>query len=130
MTKKQERELFFKALFMTEFYGDTEEIMEQADLFLEHESSQKSSSLISERVARFLEVLPQIDDQINSLAEGWKTSRIAKVDLTLLRMAIFEIRWENLAKGIAINEAVELAKAYGEERSYAFVNGILSKVDP
>lgn len=127
MTKRAERELFFKTLFITDFYGDREEILSQAGVFLEQQ--QDTGNVTTDRISSFLDVLPEIDNIINSLAEGWKTSRIAKVDLTLLRMAIFEMRHEHLDKSIAINEAVELAKQYGEERSYAFVNGILSKAD-
>lgn len=129
MTKRQERELFFKTLFMIDFYGSREEIVSQAELFLDNEESVDDSAPFRDRIQGFLDALPGIDDTINELALGWKTSRIAKVDLTLLRMAIYEMRFESLNKGIAINEAVELAKLYGEERSYAFVNGILSKVD-
>ena len=72
--------------------------------------------------------LPEIDRIIEESSEGWKLSRLAKVDLTLLRLAVYEMKFENLPSGIAINEAVELAKRYGTDKSPAFVNGVLAKI--
>lgn len=72
--------------------------------------------------------LPEIDRIIEESSEGWKLSRLTKVDLTLLRLAVYEMKFENLPSGIAINEAVELAKRYGTDKSPAFVNGILAKI--
>ena len=54
---------------------------------------------------------------------------MAKVDLSLIRLAVYEIRYEKIPKGIAINEAVELAKKYGADQSAGFVNGVLAKID-
>lgn len=65
---------------------------------------------------------------INEAAHGWKTSRMGKVDLTLIRLAVYEIKYEDdIPVGVSINEAVELAKKYGTDDSFAFVNGILAK---
>lgn len=65
---------------------------------------------------------------INEIAEGWKTERMGKVDLTILRLAVYEIRFdEDVPTSVAINEAVELAKKYGQDGSPSFVNGILAK---
>lgn len=72
--------------------------------------------------------LPEIDRIIEESSEGWKLSRLTKVDLTLLRLAVYEMKFENLPSGIAINEAVELAKRYGTDKSPAFVNGVLAKI--
>lgn len=129
MTKREERELFFKAVFITEFAESDEDPRERVKNFLIGEDLEELSDIFLPRIDRFLEALGGIDDTINELAEGWKTSRIAKVDLAILRVAIFEMRSEGLTKSIAINEAVELAKEYGEDRSFAFVNGILGKVE-
>ena len=66
---------------------------------------------------------------INEAATGWKTSRMGKVDLTLLRLAVYEIKFEeDIPTKVAINEAVELAKRYGTDSSPAFVNGVLAKI--
>ena len=70
----------------------------------------------------------EIDAIIDEAVEGWKTSRMAKVDLSLIRLAVYEIRYEKLPKGIAINEAVELAKTYGTDQSAGFVNGVLARI--
>ena len=72
--------------------------------------------------------LETIDDMINKAAKGWDTTRMGKVDLTLIRLAVYEIQYDDeIPTGVAINEAVELAKKYGQENSPAFVNGILAK---
>ena len=83
---------------------------------------------IRERIAALREKIPEIDALLSERSEGWAIDRIGRVELAILRLAIFEIRFEQLTAGIAINEAVELAKAYGGERSGSFVNGVLAKV--
>ncbi len=72
----------------------------------------------------------EIDELISRYSKDWSIDRIARVDLSILRVAIYEMlyRKEDVPTGAAINEAVELAKRYGGERSYAFVNGILGSV--
>ena len=70
-----------------------------------------------------------IDTAINEVAKGWKTSRMAKVDLTIIRLAVYEIRYEEeIPTKVAINEAVEMAKKYGTDTSSSFVNRILAKI--
>ena len=72
--------------------------------------------------------LPEIDKQLNEKAEGWDTGRMSKVDLTILRLAVYEINYDDsVPTGVAINEAVELAKKFGQDASSGFVNGILAK---
>ena len=72
----------------------------------------------------------EIDELVSRFSKDWAIERIARVDLSILRVAIFEMlyRGEDVPTGAAINEAVELAKRYGGERSYAFINGILGSV--
>ena len=72
----------------------------------------------------------ELDEFISRFSKDWMIDRIARVDLSILRVAIYEMlyRKEDVPTGAAINEAVELAKRYGGERSYAFVNGILGSV--
>ena len=73
--------------------------------------------------------IPELDEKINEVAKGWKTNRMAKVDLTLIRLALYEILYdENVPDKVAINEAVELAKIYSKSDSSAFVNGVLGKL--
>lgn len=128
MTKREERELFLKVVFMCTFPEHFEETDALVKNFLIEEGHEELIPKMTTRVRSLLSYMEEIDDVINSHAQGWKTSRIAKVDLALLRIAIFEMTYEGLDKKIAINEVVELAKVYGEERSFAFINGILGKV--
>ena len=73
--------------------------------------------------------MPEIDGILNENAKGWKTSRMNKVDLTILRLAVYELKWDDeIPVGVAINEAVELAKRFGGDESPSFVNGVLGKV--
>ena len=73
--------------------------------------------------------MEEIDRLLNDISKGWKTSRMNKVDLTILRLAVYEMKWDdNVPEGVAINEAVELAKKFGGSSSSSFVNGVLGKV--
>ena len=75
------------------------------------------------------EKIAEIDAMVNDVAQGWKTTRMGKVDLTIIRLAVYEMKYdEEVPVGVAINEAVELAKIYGAEDSPAFINGILAKL--
>ena len=95
---------------------------------------QAESSVESDRKqldAKFhniLEKLEEIDRELNERVSGWNTGRMGKVDLTILRLAVYEIEYdEDIPTGVAINEAVELAKKFGQDSSASFVNGVLAK---
>ena len=76
-----------------------------------------------------MELIPEIDEKINQVAEGWKTRRMGKVELTILRLAVYEMQYdEEIPEKVAINEAVELAKKFGRDESPAFINGVLAKL--
>ncbi len=84
---------------------------------------------IADRFEQIYEKIGQIDDLINQNTEGWDTSRIGKVELTILRLAIYEMRFDDeIPESVAIDEAVEIAKKYGQEGSGGFVNAILAKI--
>jgi N utilization substance protein B len=129
MTRREIREETFKLVFQKEFYN-AEELPEQMTLFLGEnpEASDEEKEQMDARVKAIIEKLPEIDAIIDGVAEGWKTNRMGKVELAIIRLATYEIKFEDLAAGIAINEAVEMAKRYGGDNSGAFVNGILAKV--
>ena len=75
------------------------------------------------------EHLEEIDRKIEEKSNGWSLKRLAKADITALRLAIYEIQYdEDVPAGVAVNEAVELAKLYGTDKSPAFVNGVLGSV--
>ena len=73
--------------------------------------------------------LPEIDKLLSSASKGWKLSRMNKVDLSILRLAVYEMKWDDdIPEGVAIDEAVELAKKYSSDDGPAFVNGVLAKL--
>ena len=137
MNRRQLREYTFKLLFHANFY-DKEELNEQADNYLEEcmypEEGQlllieKEKEQLEKRFSMIVEKLPEIDEEITQAAEGWKLSRMNKVDLSIIRLAAYELIFDEDVPGkVAINEAVELAKCFGSEESGAFVNGILGKI--
>ncbi len=129
MTRREIREEIFKTIFQVEFHNE-DEMSDQMDTFLTEgkELKEEDLSYIQSKANDIIAKLPEIDKMIDESSEGWKTSRMAKVDLSILRVATYEIKFENLAEGIAINEAVEIAKKYGSDSSPAFINGILAKV--
>lgn len=130
MSRREIREQIFKLLFRAEFY-EGEELEEQCRLFFEElgQEDAKDTEYIQSKYEDVLSHITEIDAMVNEVAQGWKTSRMGKVDLTLLRLAVYEMRYEeDVPTGVAINEAVELAKRYGTDDSASFVNGILAKL--
>lgn len=129
MSRRELREQIFKLLFRVEF-NKMEDMPEQEHLFFEDEDAAKNEDAvyISEKYHKISEKLPEIDCKLNEKASGWDTGRMSKVDLTILRLAVYEICYdEDVPTGVAINEAVELAKKFGQDASYGFVNGVLAK---
>ena len=130
MGRRELRESIFQLLFMTEF-NDNQEMAEQKQLYLEgiEDIQDKDQSYIQDKFEKIREKLPEIDEKINEIAEGWRTRRMGKVELTILRLAVFEMKYdEEIPEKVAINEAVELAKKFGGDEAPAFVNGILAKL--
>jgi N utilization substance protein B len=130
MKRTELREQIFQLLFRVEF-NTMEEMSEQEELFTttgDVEFSKTDADQIREKFEKIAEKLPEIDEAINKETSGWDTSRMAKVDLTIIRLAVYEIKYdESVPTGVAINEAVELAKKFGQDGSPAFVNGVLAK---
>ena len=84
---------------------------------------------ISQKAQKIIEKIDEIDTLINDHTTGWKTGRMNKVDLTILRLAVYEMKWdEDVPTGVAINEAVNLAKKYSSEDGASVVNGVLAKL--
>lgn len=127
MTRREIREQIFKMVFQVEFHQE-EELSEQFAILLGKEPDLgEDRTYILDKSQDILAHLEEIDQSINEKVEGWKTSRMAKVDLTLIRIAVYEIVYEKLPVGVSINEAVDISKKYGTDRSPAFVNGVLAK---
>ena len=130
MSRKELREHIFRMLFRIEFNND-EEMKEQETFYFEEleEATGKDQEYILNKYRAVVEKKEEIDTLLNEVTEGWKTSRMNRVDLTILRLATYEIKWdEDVPTGVAINEAVELAKKYSSDDGPSFVNGILAKV--
>ena len=130
MSRRELREQLFKLLFRVEF-NDLEEMKEQCSFFFEdidNTVAEKDMPVIQDKIDKIMEKLPELDAQINEHAKGWTTDRMAKVELTIIRLAVYEILFdESVPTGVAINEAVELAKKFGQDSSFSFVNGILAR---
>ncbi len=130
MSRREMREQLFKLLFRVEF-NSREELPQQEAFFFEDEenvSDQKENMAISEKFNKIIAKLEGIDQSLNEKVQGWDTGRMGKVDLTILRLAVYEIVFdEEIPTSVAINEAVELAKKFGQDSSPAFVNGVLAK---
>ena len=129
MSRRELREQIFKLLFRVEF-NSLEDMPEQERLFFEDEEAARDedADYISNKYHMIQQKLPEIDRQLNERTEGWDTTRMSKVDLTILRLAVYEINYDDsIPTGVAINEAVELAKKFGQDASSGFVNGILAK---
>lgn len=130
MTRRELRERIFKLLFRVEFHG-REDMPEQVRFFLEEEAASASEEEKAELTAKFekiAEKLDGIDAMIGEKAEGWSVPRMGKVDIALLRLAVYEMLYDdNIPPSVAINEAVELAKKFGQDGSARFVNAVLAK---
>jgi len=129
MTRHEIRECIFCLLFQNEFYT-TEEFAEQRDNYLgEKQMKEKEQQEILQKLEKLITFLPDIDEKISQHSKGWKIDRIAKAELAILRLAVYEAVYDDsVPVGVAVNEAVELAKQYGEEGGPSFVNGILGKI--
>ncbi len=132
MTRHEQREHVFKLLFRVEF-NPPEDMQEQVQLFLEDDEAligEQDGERIAERFWRVQERIPELDRLIDEHTEGWDTNRIGKVEVAILRLAVYEMLFDDdIPVGVAINEAVEIAKKYGQEASGGFVNAILGKLN-
>lgn len=130
MKRRELRERIFEILFRVEFMNETE-MKEQMELFFEDLAEAKPSDVayIQEKYMAVHEKIGMIDVLIDEKSTGWKTNRMGKVELTILRLAVYEMLFDaDVPVNVAINEAVEIAKKYGGDDTPAFVNGILAKV--
>lgn len=127
MNRRKIRENVFSLLFRVEF-NDEVEMKEQMELFLEDIADEAARAEISSKVNAIREKQVEIDNALNEKVTGWSTDRIGKVELTILRLAYYEMKFdESVPESVAINEAVELAKKFGQDSAAGFVNGVLAK---
>jgi N utilization substance protein B len=116
-----------KLLFEIDYKMDeADEVLE--NFFEEKKPNKKDKEYIDGVVRGTLKNLDRIDGLIENHSKDWKINRFSRVDLTVLRLATFELEYTDTPISVVINEAVELAKRYGSEKSGSFVNGILSGI--
>lgn len=139
MTRSKLREHLFKLVYLDAF-NESDEMPEQVELYLQDASGDDEESdgnKISDKDKEFLKMrwaavaskLDEIDALLNSTAKGWKTSRFPSCDLAILRVAVYEMVYDDsIPIGVSINEAVELAKKYGGNESPSFINGVLGQI--
>ena len=133
MKRRELREHIFQLLFRVEF-NEQDEMAEQVSLYVDDMKEEeivepKDETYIEEKYKKIVEKLPEIDELLEKYSKGWKLSRMNKVDLTILRLGVYEMKYdEDIPERVAINEAVELAKKFGGDKSPAFVNAVLAKL--
>lgn len=130
MFRRKLRENIFRLLFRIEF-NTREELDEQVTLFFQSqpEIDAEDSEYINRKLCAILNHLPDYDEKIRQICEGWRLSRLGKTELAILRLAVYEIEEDDdIPTGVAINEAVELAKIYCSEEAPRFINGVLAKL--
>lgn len=127
MTRRQAREELINLLFETEFRSD-----ESAEAIFA--TSTENREIADDEYLRrayfaIMENLERIDETIGAHAHGWKTSRLGRISRAVLRMGVYELLFEaDIPATVTINEAVELTKAYDDEKARPFVNGVLNSV--
>ena len=130
MKRSAIRELAFKFVYSLEIQKK-ENLEEQIQLYIEANDikDERAVEYINDTILGIeknkIEILGNIE---KNLKEDWKIDRISKIDLSILKLAIYEIKYKNIPFKVVINEAVELAKKYGEDSSKNFVNGILASI--
>ena len=135
MSRRTEREAVFKLIFRREFNSEEEMKDQLAYFFDDNEESGKLSEEEQKKVEDRYELaashMEEIDEIISSNAEGWNISRMGKVELAIIRLAVFEMRFdEDIPELVAIDEAVELAKKFGGDQAPSFINCVLARIVP
>ena len=130
MGRREMREHIFKLLFLNEFNG-TEEMPQQIQLYFDglEDLNPVEQAYMENKYAQITERLEELDSILNEKSAGWKTKRMSQVDLNILRLAVYEMKYdEDVPVKVAINEAIEISKSFGGEDSASFVNGVLGKI--
>ena len=130
MKRSAIRELAFRLIYSLEIQK-AENLEEQIDLYLECNDVEEDEAkeYIKDAIIGIKENIEEIQKLIEkNLKADWKIDRISKIDLSLLKLAIYEIKYKEIPYKVAINECLELAKKYGEDTSKNFINGILASI--
>ena len=132
MNRHELRDRVFRLLFRVEF-NSPEEMPEQVRFFCEDEDygtiEKEDSAFVKDKYDKIISHKDELDAIISENISGWDLDRIGKVELAVLRLAAYEmIMDEEIPTGVAMDEAIEIAKTYGQENSGSFVNAVLSKI--
>ena len=131
MGRRNARKLAFYLLFQYDF-ADIEGFGEVKDTFFmlnEEDMNDNDREYVLAKTDGAMAHLAEIDELIGTYAKGWTVDRLSKVDKAILRLAVYEIKYAaDVPDGVAVNEAVELAKTYSSDEAPAFINGILGKI--
>ena len=128
MSRTEMRELVFKLIYSLEIH-DTYNIEEQIDLYISENKieNEKTIEYLKDIVFGIKNNIVEIEEEIkNCLTEKWTIDRVSKINLSILKLAIYELKYKDIPYKVEINEAVELAKKYGEDTSSKFINGALA----
>jgi transcription antitermination protein NusB len=130
MSRKEARESAMQLIYQIGIgESNAEESLRSYYDNLEENLSDEEKNYIDQCVAGVEKNISEIDSYIERFSKGWKINRIAKVDIAIMRLALYEMLYrEDVPKVVAVNEAVELAKKFGGEHSPSFINGILGNV--
>lgn len=133
MTRRNARELVMQMIFEGNFHDEAERERIIYEKIREMDAEEKKQNkamiqFIESLYFGIFEHLQEIDELIKRSATNWSFARIAKVDLSILRLAIYEIKFTDVPQKVAVNEAVEIAKVYSTEKSPRFINGVLGSV--
>ena len=132
MNRHELRDRVFRLLFRVEF-NSPEEMPEQVRFFCEDEDygtiEEEDSAFVKDKFDKIISHKDELDAIISENISGWDLDRIGKVELAVLRLASYEmIMDDEIPTGVAMDEAIEIAKTYGQENSGSFVNAVLSKI--
>lgn len=131
MRRSELREHVFLLVFRYEFHS-YDEMPEQVKMYfeeLEEPFEEEFEDYIEQRARMVFEKITQIDELICKYMENWSLEHVGRVELAALRLAVFEMKFDDdIPDKVAINEAVELSKKYGQEGAGNFVNGVLAKI--
>ncbi len=127
---RERREHILKLIFVLDFH-DKEEAEEQADLYrrLHMANDMEGFNIVKDKAFKIVEKQGEIDVVLEKASTGWPLSRLGHAELSIMRLAAYEILFdETVPNSVAINEAVELSKLYGNDSAPSFVNGVLAKL--
>lgn len=132
MKRREIREHLLRLLFLKEFH-EADEVDEQNQLYFDVLLPNEGKGVddakeVMDRYDKLKIYLPEIDSKLITEMQKWNLKRVGIVERNLLRLATFEVLYDEIPSAVAINEAVELAKIYGGDQAPGFINGVLSRI--